>query len=268
MAKEHFFHPESAGLLATLDEAAHRSGIGRGQAFDDFLHMVVCSLSGQRMEEQYLEVVKRHSRGKPGKRGCDALSELFGRAVAAMEETRDEMKDILGDLFQGAITYGEAGQFFTPATVGRMMARMMVSDVPEEERHTVKRVGDPACGSGRMLLAVAEMQPHWHFVGQDVDLRCVRMCAINLALRNLSGYVIHGNSLTDERRLVYRTGFDLVGFISEVPLDACPEPVRRIAVEQHSSPTEPTSRPPNSHELFADKRNDDPSEPGKQLFLF
>ena len=149
-----------------------------------------------------------------------------------------------------------------------MMARMMVSDVPEEERHTVKRVGDPACGSGRMLLAVAEIQPHWHFVGQDVDLRCVRMCAINLALRNLSGYVIHGNSLTDERRLVYRTGFDLVGFISEVPLDACPEPVRRIAVEQLSSPTEATPRPSDSHEPFADKRNDDPSEPGKQLFLF
>ena len=149
-----------------------------------------------------------------------------------------------------------------------MMARMMVSDVPEEERHTVKRVGDPACGSGRMLLAVAEMQPHWHFVGQDVDLRCVRMCAINLTLRNLSGYVIHGNSLTDERRLVYRTGFDLVGFISEVPLDACPEPVRRIAVEQLSSPTEATPRPSDSHEPFAGKRDDEPPASEKQLFLF
>ena len=141
-------------------------------------------------------------------------------------------------------------------------------DVPEEERHTVKRVGDPACGSGRMLLAVAEIQPHWHFVGQDVDLRCVRMCAINLALRNLSGYVIHGNSLTDERRHVYRTGFDLVGFISEVPLDACPEPVRRIAVVPSSSSTEATSRPPDSYEPFAEKRGEEPLIPGKQLFLF
>jgi hypothetical protein len=31
-----------------------------------------------------------------------------------MEETR---LDILGDLFQGAITYGEAGQFLTPEAV-------------------------------------------------------------------------------------------------------------------------------------------------------
>src|SRR5439155_58646 len=128
MAKEQFFHPESADLLKTLDEAADRSGLSRGQAFDDFLNMVVCSLSG-----------------------------------------------------------------------------------------------------GRMVLAVAEIRPHWLFVGRDIDLRCVRMTAINLALRNLFGFVIWGNSLADERRLVYRTGFDLKGFISEVSLGDLPEPVQRIA---------------------------------------
>ncbi len=251
MAKEQFFHPESAELLRTLDEAAHRSGLSRGQAFDDFLHMLVCSLSGGRMEQQYLEVVKRHSSGKPGKRGCDSLAELFGRTVAAMEETRDEMKDILGDLFQGSITYGQAGQYFTPEPVGRMMARMMVSDVPEEEQHETKRVGDPACGSGRMLLAVAEIQPHWTFVGKDIDLRCVRMTAINLALRNLYGYVIWGNSLADEQRLVYRTGFNLTGFITEVPLGDCPEPVQKIAVQSSEPPLEtmgaPMPRDESSH---------------------
>ena len=61
MAKEQFFHPESAELLKTLDEAARRSGVSRGQAFEDFLHMTVCSLSGGRMEEQYMAVVKKHS---------------------------------------------------------------------------------------------------------------------------------------------------------------------------------------------------------------
>lgn len=233
MAKEQFFHPESADLLKTLDEVARRSGVSRGQAFEDFLHMAVCSLSGGRMEEQYLAVVKKHSEGKKGRRGCDSIAELFGKSVAAMEtdETRGEMKDILGDLYQGAITYGEAGQFFSPEPIARMMAAMTVGDVPKEAKHEKKSVCDPACGSGRMLLAVAEKQPHWLFVGQDVDLRCVRMCAINLALRNLYGYVIQGNSLADERRLVYRTGFDLVGVISEVPIEDCPKPVQNIVAE-------------------------------------
>ncbi len=241
MAKEQFFYPESADLLKTLDEAARRSGVSRGQAFEDFLHMTVCSLSGQRMEEQYMAVVKKHSQGKPGRRGCDSIAELFAKSVAAMEaeETRGEMKDILGDLYQGAITYGENGQFLTPEPIARMMAAMTVGDVPEEAKHEKNSVCDPACGCGRMLLAVAEMHPHWLFVGQDVDLRCVRMCAINLALRNLYGYVIQGNSLTDERRLVYRTGFDLTGVISEVPLDNCPEPVQKIVTE----PTSPVELP-------------------------
>ena len=107
------------------------------------------------METQYLDVVKRHSRGEPGKRGCDSLAKLYGQAVAAMEETRDGMKDILGDLFQGGITYGEAGQFFTPENVGRMMAQMMVSDVLEEEQHEPKRVCDPLCGAPHKGSSVA-----------------------------------------------------------------------------------------------------------------
>src|SRR5712691_6945010 len=123
MAKEQFFHPESADLLKTLDEAARRSGVSRGQAFEDFLHMAVCAMSGGRMEEQYMAVVKKHSEGKKGLRGCDSIAELFAKSIAAMEteETRGEMKDILGDLYEGAITYGEAGQFFTPMSLARLM---------------------------------------------------------------------------------------------------------------------------------------------------
>lgn len=263
MAKEQFFHPESAELLKTLDEAARRSGVSRGQAWEDFLHMTVCSLSGGRMEEQYMAVVKKHSQGKPGRRGCDSIAELFAKSIAAMEteETRGEMKDILGDVHQGAITYGEAGQYFSPPPIARMMAAMTVGDVPEVAKHEKKSICDCACGSGRMLLAVAEKQPHWLFVGQDVDLRCVRMCAINLALRNLYGYVIHGNSLADERRLVYRTGFDLVGVISEVPLNDCPDSVQRIVAQPSSPPTEQSSQ-------SSDGRDDEPPAPGRQLVLF
>ena len=233
--------------------------------------MTMCSLSGGRMEEQYLAVVKKHSEGKKGRRGCDSIAELFAKSIAAMEteETRGEMKDILGDLYQGAITYGEAGQFFSPPPIARMMAAMTVGDVSEEEKHERKSVSDPACGSGRMLLAVAEMHPHWLFVGQDVDLRCVRMCAINLALRNLYGYVIHGNSLANERRLVYRTGFDLVGVISEVSIEHCPEPVQKIVAEPTSlaeSPAALTS--PDEPCGSSGDADDEPKPRTNQLRLF
>lgn len=198
-----------------MDEAARRSGVSRGQSFDDFLEMAVCTLSGGRMEPQYLAVVKKYSEGAKGKRGVDSLAELYGKAINAMEDTRDDIKDVLGDLFVGGISYGEDSQYFTPMPICQMMARLTIGDMPEDEQAKKKTVCDPACGSGRMLLAVAEVHRHWEFVGQDVDLRCCRLTALNLALRNLYGYAICGNSLGSTVRQVYRTGFNGRGFLRE-----------------------------------------------------
>lgn len=156
------------------------------------------------MEDAYLQTIERHKQGQAGHRGCDVLARMFATLVETMTETRE---DILGDLFQGSITYGERGQFLTPAPICRMMAQMSVpiEDTGLEGRRTVN---DPACGSGRMLLAVADQQPHWHFVAHDVDIRCVHMTAINLALRNLYGHVVHQNTLTlkSTTGLIYETG--------------------------------------------------------------
>ncbi len=254
MAKEFFSYSETTGLFKLLEETSQRSGVSRAQAFEDFLLMSVCALSGGRMEDQYLETVKKHSNGEKGKRGCDVIGKMFGTVVAGMEQdTRDEMKDILGDLFQGAITYGEAGQFLTPMPICQMIARMTIgepaatgdSDALEGESQRTKgdipgdtpalsedgerkSVCDPCCGSGRMLLAAAEINRSFEFVGQDVDLRCVRMTALNLAFRNLYGYVVWGNTFRLEQKLVYRTGFNGLGFIREVPVESCPAPVKHI----------------------------------------
>tara|TARA_R110002072_G_scaffold179059_1_gene335065 strand:+ start:127689 stop:128207 length:519 start_codon:yes stop_codon:yes gene_type:complete len=161
--------------------------------------MSVCSLSGGQMEAEYLQVVEKYSEGEKGDRACDYLANAFGALVNAMEETR---ADIIGDLFQGGVTFGENGQFFTPEPITILMAQMQMSDKGGQ------RVLDPACGSGRTLLAVADVNRHNEFYGVDVDHRCVQMTAINLALRNLYGYVIHGNSLTQEQWRAYRTGFN------------------------------------------------------------
>lgn len=116
-----------------------------------------------------------------------------------------------------------------------------------------------------MLLAIADLKPHWEFVGQDVDLRCVRMTALNLALRNLYGYVVWGNSLGLEKRLVYRTGFNLQGFIREIPLENCPAPVQQSVREASEAPADaPEGRPDSA--LSQDDR--EPPLPGKQLRLF
>ena len=69
MAKESFFYPETKRLMELLDETSRRSGVSRSQAFEDFLDMTVATLSGGEMEQQYLTVVQKHTKGKKGKRG-------------------------------------------------------------------------------------------------------------------------------------------------------------------------------------------------------
>ena len=134
------------------------------------------------------------------------------------EVSEDTREDILGDLFQGGITYGEHAQYFTPAPICDLMAQLTAGDEP----CFGQRYSDPCCGSGRMLLAMAQMNPNGVFVGQDADLRCVKITAINLGLRKLYGYAIWGNSLRNERKLVYATGFKGKGVIRQVTAEEMP----------------------------------------------
>lgn len=199
------------------------------------------------MEDEYLQTIERHQEGPRGKRGVDKLAEMFGNLVAATEDTR---ADILGDLFQGSITYGERGQFMTPEPICEMMAAM---SLPQEKTDLDGRrtVNDPCCGSGRMLLAAAAIQPNWHFVGQDIDLRCTRMTAINLALRNHYGHVVCGNSLGNTADLIYETGRvevwgNAIRKVNRVPLpDREPEELR-VSLSGEPEPSPSTQQTPQN----------------------
>jgi type I restriction-modification system DNA methylase subunit len=150
-----------------------------------------CALAGGTMEEEYLDTVKRY-----GKEDIKAFPEIFEQMVISMEE---EKRDILGDYYMGAITYGEHGQFYTPENICDFMVKIV-------EPVSVEVVMDPCCGSGRMLLSAAKVNRRCTFYGQDLDFRCVEMCTINLALWGLSGFVTWGDSLKEEKRRVFRTG--------------------------------------------------------------
>ncbi len=94
------------------------------------------------------------------------------------------------------------------------MARMTI-DGADAASGGRKSVCGPYCGSGRMLLAAADILPGWEFVGQDVDLHCVRMTAINLALGNHYGYIAWGSGLANTK-MTYQTGFNGRGFVREL----------------------------------------------------
>lgn len=230
MATEHFFHVETPALLKKLDELARRSHMSRGQAFEDWLTAMVCALAAETKEAEYLAMVERHKEGKQGKRGVDLIGEMFAELLLAMEKNGG---DVLGDLFEGAITYGENGQFLTPDSVSRLMALMSVDPDARPSREKPIYIHDPCCGTGRMLLEASTVNRHAELVGQDIDARCAKITAINLGLRSRYGWVICGNSLSGETQFAYRIGSFFHespnglrrGVIREVPIEETPVPV-------------------------------------------
>ena len=110
--------------------------------------------------------------------------------------------DPLGHLYELLISKGEKGQFFTPEHVADLMAAITIP----ENTPPGNRVYDPACGSGRMLLAAAKLNRHFHFYGADVDGLCAKITAVNFLLQSLTGEVAHINSLTNEFYGGYKIG--------------------------------------------------------------
>lgn len=230
VAREQFCHRQSESLFKQLEQLSQCSGVSRGAAFEDWLTAMVCALAAETKEAEYLAMIERHTSGKPGRRGCDLMGRMFGELTAAMDRTD---ADILGDLFVGAISYGEAGQYFTPESVTKLLAQMTIDPDARPGPGRPIYVNDPCCGTGRMLLEAATINPHVELVGQDVDPRCARMTAINLGLRGRYGWVLCGNSLTGETSFAYRIGAFFHespaglrrGVIRDVPPEATPVPV-------------------------------------------
>lgn len=154
LAKEHFFYPATKPLFKKLEELSQRSGVSRGQAFEDWLTAMICTLAAETMEGDYLAMVDRHTKGKMGERGVDLMARMFGELV---EVISCEDADVLGDLFQGAVTYGEAGQYFSPTSVAQLLATITIDPDARPARDQPIYVHDPLCGRPHNGSSVAAM---------------------------------------------------------------------------------------------------------------
>lgn len=132
----------------------------------------------------------------------------------------------------------------TLESLARAMALLTLDDAVLTDNNKPVYVNDPCCGTGRMLLGAAKVNPRVELVGQDLDPRCAKITAINLGLRSRYGWVICGNTITNEVRFAYRVGSFYHespnglrrGVIRDVPIDearvaAMAEEVRGAAGE-------------------------------------
>jgi type I restriction enzyme M protein len=122
-----------------------------------------------------------------GKEMQDRLSKL----VAIFESldfraNRAEGDDLLGDAYEYLMRHfatesGKSkGQFYTPAEVSRIMAKVVGIDAHTKQDQTIY---DPTCGSGSLLLKAADEAPHGISIyGQENDLATWALARMNMIL--------------------------------------------------------------------------------------
>lgn len=124
-----------------------------------------------------------------GKEMVDRLSDLVGIFDGLdLSANRAEGDDLLGDAYEYLMRHfatesGKSkGQFYTPAEVSRVLAKVIGVSSQTQQDETVY---DPTCGSGSLLLKVADEAPRGMSIyGQEMDNATAALARMNMILHN------------------------------------------------------------------------------------
>lgn len=150
------------------------------------------------------------------KRNADAVSRYGEKELPLLHQMHHAMTNALADEI-AAVGWGDQlghfyeviasehksswlGQFFTPHSLCSLIAGMQMDGQMDRPI-----VNDPACGSGRLMLAHHALAPtnRGYYVGCDVDPICCDMTAINMMMHGMEGEVIEMDTL----RMQFRRGW-------------------------------------------------------------
>lgn len=134
----------------------------------------------------------------------DLLSAIMSAATneASLSEYYELMGgDLSTDELQKIFQYYYADrkgkmQDYTPATLAKLCAV-----VTETDGNTVY---DLCAGSGALTIQKWTESPNKNFICEELDERVIPLLLFNMAVRNMTGWVINRNALTLETKLVYR----------------------------------------------------------------
>ena len=71
MPREQSLYDGTKELCDLIDRAGNKAGFGRGQAFEDFLTLTVCTLATGLMEDEYLATVRYAAKWLVFRHFCD-----------------------------------------------------------------------------------------------------------------------------------------------------------------------------------------------------
>ena len=130
------------------------------------------------------------------------LISIFQRPEFDFKNNKAAGDDILGDAYEYlmrnfATESGKSkGQFYTPAEVSRILAKVIGID---KVTNPDTSVYDPACGSGSLLIKAADEAPiDVAIYGQEKEIATAGLAKMNLVLHNkATGEIYAGNTFSD-----------------------------------------------------------------------
>ncbi len=198
-----------------------RLKVPEGCSFKDFVALKQDDKIGEKMNTKLEAIKEMNARqigdltlpnfNDPTKLGSgrtmvDTLSKLiavFENDALDFSHNRAADDDLLGDAYEylmknfAAESGKSKGQFYTPAEVSRVMAKLLRIDELNRAEHTIY---DPTCGSGSLLLrALAEASnPRVSIFGQEKDSTTAALAKLNMLLHGISSADIKvGDTLSD-----------------------------------------------------------------------
>ena len=140
-----------------------------------------------------------------GKEKVDTLTKLvaiFENPALNFKNNRAEDDDVLGDAYEFLMRHfatesGKSkGQFYTPSEVSRILAKVIKVHEADKPSFTAY---DPTCGSGSLLLKVAEESPNGlTLYGQEKDIATKGLAIMNMWLHgNPEASIAGKNTISD-----------------------------------------------------------------------
>ncbi len=188
------------GSFFDMIEAKGKSDIG------DKMNKIISKLAEANGLGGIIDVADFDDDGKLGS-GKDKVDKLTNLIAIFQNEALDFRKnkaggdDIIGDAYEYlmknfASESGKSkGQFYTPAEVSRIMAKVIGISGATVASQTLY---DPACGSGSLLIRAADEAPNGITIyGQEYDTTTAGLAKMNLVLHNKStGKIANANTLS------------------------------------------------------------------------
>lgn len=129
------------------------------------------------------EILKSYTGGDAA-----AFSSIRTDMFLLLQGMLDDYGDHLGEIYM-EIEAGnkQAGQYFTPYHVSKLMAEITLGNVKDREK--ILTLNEPCCGSGGMVVAAADVLAEQDFnytdkllvVANDIDRNCVNMAYLQIS---------------------------------------------------------------------------------------